>query len=390
VLDRQFQLGELIGAGAMAHVYRARQLGVDRDVAVKILRRELLTRADVVARFQAEAALTARLSHPHVVVVHAVGEMAPNAEPYVVLEWLEGVPLSKVLASAGGALSLARAVHVMLALSDAVGEAHAHGIVHRDLKPDNVMLVRRGDDPDFVKLLDFGLAKSLEERVDPRTRAGSILGTPRYVSPEGAEGQLVTKASDCYSLATLLYETVTGRTPFQAESAVQLLAAQATVAPPDVRQFAPGGYLPEPLAAFIMRNLDKRPSGRAEDARAFGRGLATAAREAGLDASEIGLSATLTGGRSPLAALATPGTEPEPGASLPAPRSGSAPAPTALEPNARAGTDRPNERTQTGTHAAGSARPIWVLGVCFIVGALAAAAIAASANAPHAGIGAKP
>jgi serine/threonine-protein kinase len=236
------------------------------------------------------------------VAVYATGEVrdeptGPGREPFVVLEWLEGPSLAQLLDQNGGFLPLARALHIVLALCDAVGEAHSRGIVHRDLKPENVMLVRRGDDPDFVKLLDFGLARVLDERADPRTRAGAILGTPRYVSPEGAEGLPVSPASDCYSLSTLLYQCLAGRTPFEAESAVGLLAQHTTAAPPDLRAFAPAASVAEPIARVIMKNLEKRPELRASDARAFGRELVAAARSAGLDALEFGLSSTLLGTR---------------------------------------------------------------------------------------------
>jgi eukaryotic-like serine/threonine-protein kinase len=309
VLDQHFRVDAAIGSGAMARVYRAHQLGVGRDVALKILRRELLERTDIVARFRSEAELVGRLVHPHVVAVYATGEVrdeptGPEREPFVVLEWLEGLSLAQLLDQTGGCLPLARALHIVLALCDAVGEAHSRGIVHRDLKPENVMLVHRGDDPDFVKLLDFGLARVLHERADPRTRAGAILGTPRYVSPEGAEGLPVTPASDCYSLSTLLYQCLAGRTPFEAESAVALLAQHTAAAPPDLRAFAPAAGVAEPIARVIMKNLEKRPEQRASDARAFGRELVAAARSAGLDALEFGLSSTLLGTRRNLSPVA--------------------------------------------------------------------------------------
>lgn len=301
VLDRQFRLEARIGSGAMAEVYRAHQLGVGRDVAIKILRAELRDNAEIAARFRAEAELVAQLCHPHVVAVHAVGEFndaAPGApRPYVVLEWLAGPSLDEALTACGGSLPLPRTLHIVLALADAVGEAHVHGIVHRDLKPQNVILVRRGDDADFVKLLDFGLAKAPGKRADLRTRAGSILGTPQYLSPEGAQGQPVTPASDCYALATLLYQCLTGRTPFIGETAVQLLAQHATQPPPDIRSLTTAPALPDALAAVIMQNLDKRPEARCKDARAFGRALVDAARSAGLDGAEFGLSTTLLGTR---------------------------------------------------------------------------------------------
>ena len=298
VLDRQFRITALVGSGAMAKVYRAEQLGVGRDVAVKILRSELLGRQDVAARFRGEAEVAARLDHPHILIVHSVGEVEPApstfAEPYVVLEWLEGPSLRRLLDNAGP-LPLERALHIVLALSDAVAEAHAHGIVHRDLKPENVMLVRRGSDEDYVKLLDFGLAKRQEPSPDFRTREGSVLGTPRYVSPEGAEGRSVTPASDCYALATLLYECLTGRTPFDGTSAVAILAQQVNAEPPALALTEAGRRVSPAIAEFILRNLSKRPEQREADGRAFGRALVDAARRDGLDARSFGLSPTLLG-----------------------------------------------------------------------------------------------
>jgi eukaryotic-like serine/threonine-protein kinase len=368
VLDGQFRLEELIGAGSMARVYRAHQLGVGRDVALKLLRREHLGRADILARFQSEAALTARLSHPHVVGVHAVSravsDASVQAEPYVVLEWLAGPSLTQALRAAGGRLPLERALHIVLALSDAVGEAHARDLVHRDLKPDNVLLVHRGDDTDFVKLLDFGLAKELGEAADPRTRAGSILGTPRYVSPEGAEGRPASPASDCYALATILYECLVGRTPFEAESAVGILAMQASAPAPDIRSWEPTRALPALVAEHIMRNLDKRAAARSPNGRSFGRELADAARASGLDAVDIGISRTLFGTRKgPALAASIHSGPPSELASNPSP------------PNVRSAERRvPAPRR--------SWRPIGLIAACFVVGALAAAAIASTTLDP--------
>lgn len=365
VLDGQFRLDELIGTGSMARVYRAHQFGVGRDVALKLLRREHLGRPEVIARFRAEAGLTARLSHPHVVVVHAVSAnwdaSPPDAEPYVVLEWLAGPSLGKALKDAGGRFPLERALHIVLALADAVAEAHGHDLVHRDLKPENVLLVERGDDKDFVKLLDFGLAKALDASIDARTRAGSILGTPRYVSPEGAEGQPVTRASDCYALATILYECLVGRTPFEAESAVTLLAMQATAAAPDVRSW--GVPMPEPIAEFIMQNLEKRPAARAADARAFGRELARRTRSAGLAAIEIGIGSTLFGTHE---FPAVPETRLE---NIPA--VAASPTPQSSSHGVESPFPRRGERRKRSLF-----RPFGLIAACFLVGALAAAAIA--------------
>lgn len=301
VLDGQFRLDAQVGHGSMARVYRARHLPLARDVAVKMLRRELLAQPELVTRFKREAQIAARLEHPNVVVVHATGDVPAVAgagtggEPFVVLELLQGPSLASLLLESGGRLPLPRALHIVLALCDAVGEAHAQGIVHRDIKPENVMLVRRGGDSDFVKLLDFGLAKTLEEPGEWRTRAGAVLGTPRYVSPEGAEGSAISAASDCYSIATLLYECLAGRTPFEGDNAVAILIQQVSSAPPDVRSLEGAGAVPAAIGDVIMQNLAKRPEARAADARVLGRALVRAARAAGMDVEQIGLSPTLLG-----------------------------------------------------------------------------------------------
>lgn len=375
VLDRQFRLDAAVGAGSMARVYRAHQLGVGRDVAVKLLRIEQADRAEIAARFRAEAELVARLHHPNVVNVHAVGEFLPPETqailPYVVLEWLAGRSLAEVLAENPRGLPLARTLHIVLALADALGEAHAHGIVHRDLKPENVMLVRRGDDPDFVKLLDFGLAKALDPRLDPRTRAGSILGTPRYVSPEGAQGLAVSEASDCYGLATLLYQCLAGRTPFEGESAVLLLSLQATAAPPDIRSFEATRSLPEALATVVMQNLEKRPELRARDARAFGRSLVDAARAAGLDAEDFGVSPTLLGTRRRAFAAPTSSREP----SVPPPLVNAEDATDSVV-SARALRDATRRKARSSRRLG----RIALFVACFVVGVAVAAAMASRSD----------
>ena len=389
--DDQFRIEQAIGVGAMARVYRARQLGIERDVAIKILKRELMAMPDVLARFRREAELAARLLHPHIVVVHAIGRVplfGPElgGEPYTALEYLDGPPLALLLEREGGRLPLGRALHIVLGICDAVGEAHALGIVHRDLKPENVLLVKRGDDADFVKLLDFGLAKAQKSSVELQTRAGAVLGTPRYVSPEGAQGDEVGPPGDCYGLATLLYECLAGRTPFTSPDALTLLAEHASAEPPDLRSHPAAAGVPEPIAEAIMQNLAKRPDARAPDARAFGRALVDAARRARLGAEEIGLSSTLLGSRTTqreggarALSLATPAAS-APAPALPAPisvptqaaRAHTAPdvGERAVAPDVRARRRRARVVRRTATFVA-----------CFFLGIGAALAIAAGFGA---------
>lgn len=277
---------ERIGTGAMGRVYRAFQDGIERDVAVKILHRELGSNEQLVARFHREAKVASRLSHPNVVHVYLSGQLE-TGELYIVMEFLDGASLMQALESAGGAFPLSRALHVTLQICSAVGEAHGQGIVHRDLKPENVMLVSLSGDPDFIKILDFGIARLSWGDPSMATAAGLIFGTARYISPEGARGDAVGPEGDVYSIATLLYQMLSGRTPFEGEQAVGLLIQQIHDAPPSLRSISRAGYVPEPLERVIMRNLSKEPSDRAKDAHALGEQLEAALREAGLNPNEI-------------------------------------------------------------------------------------------------------
>jgi eukaryotic-like serine/threonine-protein kinase len=297
-LAGHIRIKHLIGIGSMGRVYRARQGGIERDVAVKILHRELSGNAELVARFHREAKIASRLSHPNVVSVLMTGSIPQKGdarvggEMYLVMEHLDGISLLSALAAAGGggvasALPLSRTLHIMMQVCDAVGEAHARGIVHRDIKPENVMLIRRGDDPDFVKVLDFGIARLDWADGSMATQAGLIFGTAKYISPEGAEGKPVTPAADVYSIVTVLYQCLAGRTPFDGESPVQILMQHTQAQPPDLRSISRASYVPEPIAAVIMRNLAKKPEDRASDARVLGKELLTAIRESGLDPEEV-------------------------------------------------------------------------------------------------------
>ncbi len=295
ILDH-IELQQLAGVGAMGRVYRAYQKGVDRDVAVKILHRELSANEQLVSRFHREAKVASRLQHPNVVHVHLAGQL-PDGSLYIAMEFLDGMSLQSALAAAGGAMDLPRTLHIALQICDAAGEAHAQGIVHRDLKPENVMLVRRGADPDFVKVLDFGIARLNWGEQSMATAAGLIFGTARYISPEGAQGEQVGPAGDVYGIATLLFQMLSGRTPFEGDQAVALLVQQIHDAPPQLRSIARSSYVPEPIANVIMKNLAKDPMTRESDARALGRALLDAAKAAGLSADELVARPMLLGSR---------------------------------------------------------------------------------------------
>ena len=295
-LSGHIEIRQLAGVGAMGRVYRAFQKGIDRDVAVKILHRELSANQQLVQRFHREAKVASRLSHPNVVQVHLAGQL-PDGALYIVMEYLDGLSLQSALAAAGGAMPIARSLKVALQLCDATGEAHAQGVVHRDLKPENVMLVRRGEDGDFVKVLDFGIARLNWGDQSMATAAGLIFGTARYISPEGAQGEQVGPAGDVYGIATLLFQMLAGRTPFEGDQAVALLVQQIHDAPPELRAMPRAAYVPEPIAQAIMKNLAKDPAARDADARTFGRALVDAARASGMSPDELIARSGLLGAR---------------------------------------------------------------------------------------------
>jgi eukaryotic-like serine/threonine-protein kinase len=280
------EIRQLVGIGTTGRVYRGFQKGIDRDVAVKILYRELSANPALVARFHGEAKVASRLAHPNVVHVLLTGQL-PDGAMYIVMEYLDGMSLQSALAASGGAVIVPRAVHIALGLCDAAGEAHAQGIVHRDLKPENVMLVKRGDDPDFVKVLDFGIARLNWAEPSTRSAAGLIFGTARYISPEGAQGERVGPAGDVYSIATMLYQMLAGRTPFDAEQAIALLVQQIHDPPPPLKSNASAAHVPDPIAAVVMKNLAKKAEDRAADARDLGHALLDAAVASGLSAQDL-------------------------------------------------------------------------------------------------------
>ncbi len=280
------------GTGAMGRVYRAHQRGIDRDVAVKILHRELSGNKQLVARFHREAKIASKLQHPHVVEVYLAGQL-PDGALYIVMEYLDGLSLSAALGASGGKLTVERTMSIALQVCDAVGEGHARGIVHRDLKPENVMLVRRADVPDWAKVLDFGIARVNIGEQSMETAAGLIFGTARYISPEGAQGATVGPPADVYALATMVYQMLAGRTPFDAEP-LGLLVKHIHETPPPLKSLPGTEDVPEPLARAVMDNLAKDPSRRAPTGRAFGNLLASAAKEANVSFSDVGIVARMS------------------------------------------------------------------------------------------------
>jgi serine/threonine-protein kinase len=265
VLDGRYRLESMLGRGGMGRVYRAEHVGLGRPLAIKVLDPQLVGDDEARRRFEREAQTTARLRHPNCVGVTDVG-VSPDGSLYLAMELVDGVTLEGVL-DAQGKLPLARAIHVIRHVLRGLAHAHAQGVVHRDLKPCNIMLVHEGGDPDFAKILDFGLARMFAGGdADRITRTGIVCGTPRYMAPEQAQDRGFDPRTDLYATSVILYEMLAGRTPFEAEEALQILAMHLKDPVPRIAEVAPGVIVPPAIEEVIRRGLAKRPDDRPRSA----------------------------------------------------------------------------------------------------------------------------
>jgi serine/threonine protein kinase len=279
-LSDRYRLVEVIGEGGMGSVFRAEHLVTGEMVAVKLLHPEFVGVDQVVQRFEREARLTTQLSHPHIVKMVELGEWQGHL--YLAMELLPGRSLAEMIARGtkprGTRFAIKRTAALMRPVLDALDYAHGLGVVHRDLKPENIMVVpARGLlSRETVKLLDFGIAKLGDQAAETKpnlTQHGIVLGTPGYMSPEQAVGRPADARSDIYSCGVVLYEMLTGRRPFEAESPVEVLAMHVGKAPRAPGSVAPDARIPPAMDAVVLRALAKKPEERYQSARELRRAL---------------------------------------------------------------------------------------------------------------------
>jgi serine/threonine-protein kinase len=310
VLAGRFTILARLGAGSMGTVYRARQAPMGREIALKILRSDRSFDEGSRARFLREARANSLLTSPHTVTVFDFGQ-TEEGEFFLAMELLEGESLGQRIRRLGrvdvdATLEMAR--QALRSLS----EAHAKGIVHRDLKPDNLFFARvstKDGYEEIVKVLDFGIAKMLngdDEAMSPvETQAGTVFGTPRYMSPEQAQGKPLDPRTDLYSLGVILYHMLSGRPPFADEDAIVVMAHHIKTAPPPIRAIAPDAGVPREVDALVQRALSKDPAARFESAEAMAVELARVRERLPLDAGAVLVSGGAPRGRSvPAARLA--------------------------------------------------------------------------------------
>lgn len=268
VLDGRYKIESVLGQGGMGMVFRATQTSVQRPVAVKTLNPALAAAPTFFERFRREAEVASRLRHPNVITIYDFGRAADSNTCYYVMELLEGESLKEIV-KRDGPMSLRRAVNVLEQSARGLAHAHEQNAVHRDLKPHNIM-VQQLDGKDFVKVLDFGLVKALEQDEEEQlTSTGQVLGTPQYMPPEQAGGELVDQRSDLYSLTGVLYFCLTGTSPYGANTVRKALTAALTQTVPPVNSKRQGAPVPPEVDAFMQKGLAREKEDRFQSAEEF-------------------------------------------------------------------------------------------------------------------------
>jgi serine/threonine-protein kinase len=261
IIDGRYEVLSVVGEGGMGTVYEVKHTSLGRLFAMKVLRRDIAKDSDLVARFVQEAKAAAAIGHPNIVAVSDFGELEGGGGqmlPYFVMEFLTGTSLAALL-RAEKRLPAERVGPLLIQCATALDAAHRAGIIHRDLKPDNIFLIKNGEH-EFVKLLDFGVAKIAGGK--RLTRIGMVFGTPHYMSPEQAEGKRVDPRTDVYALGVIMYECFAGRVPFEADTYMGVLTQHMFAVPEQIEKIAPDPSKLGALGPVVMRCLAKQPEDR--------------------------------------------------------------------------------------------------------------------------------
>ena len=308
IVGGRYRVTQLLGEGGMGRVYVAeQQMGTNvRKVAVKTLQAQYAQDPQVLARFHRECGTVSELEHPNTIHFFDFGQ-TPDGQLYIAMEFVQGQSLSTALQQ--GPMRPERVLKILAQVCGSLEEAHGRGVVHRDLKPDNIILTTRAGQADFVKVLDFGIAKRSEAKDKAQeqklTQQGMVLGTPPYMSPEQFSGKELDARSDIYSLGVMAYEMLSGRLPFEANTAWEWATAHMTAAPCPFESIPAAAGVPAPMRQAILRALSKDRGDRQPDVRRFYEDLASAG--SGTAAAPPIAVAHPAGGTAAMPAMGAPG-----------------------------------------------------------------------------------
>lgn len=266
-LGDRYEVLSLIGRGGMGIVYKVRDKAVDKVFAVKVLNHDLVQDKISVKRFEQEAKAASALTHANLAAVYDYG-VGVNGSPFLVMDFLEGQTLEQELAKAGY-FDSERALDIFIQAAEAMADSHLKGVIHRDIKPGNIILEKAANGSDFVKLVDFGIAKVLpseQKAHENLTQTGDIFGSPLYMSPEQCEGNMQDRRSDIYSLGCLMYETLTGVKPFAAENPIKIILRHIHEEPKPISSLAAQYKVPADLDKVVLRCLARDPNQRYQSA----------------------------------------------------------------------------------------------------------------------------
>jgi len=276
VLSDRYRIVRKIGEGGMGAVYQAEHALIEKKIALKILFQDLTRRPDLIQRFLQEAKSASRIGHENVIDISDFGQ-SPEGLVFIAMEFLDGEDLGKTLKK-GGAMHWVRARPILMQIAKGLRAAHGNGIIHRDMKPENVYLIQREGRPDFVKVLDFGIAKIVNDDAGgpALTQTGMIFGTPEYMSPEQAQGSTPDHRVDVYAVGCIMYHLLTGSVPFTADNFMGILTKHLLEAPVPPRKRRPDLEIPHEVEAICLRAMEKDRDKRYPDMDAFYRALGAA------------------------------------------------------------------------------------------------------------------
>lgn len=281
VVEGRYKIQSVIGQGSAGTVYRAVQELIGREVAVKVLHDYLVSDDEFIKRFKQEAKASSRLNHPNIITIYDFGVIPQGGgRPYIAMDLLNGTPLSDFIAEVNH-IPPVEAVPIFTQVCAALAEAHRQGVVHRDIKPENIVLVERGGQKNFPIVVDFGIARLVQEESDQAkiTRTGTVCGSPTYMSPEQCTSSKVDHRSDIYSLGIVFYESLTGEVPFQHDELVRVMAMHLSDTPLPLNEMRPDLNFPEALMQVVHKTLLKNPNDRYQTMDELAQALEDAMKE---------------------------------------------------------------------------------------------------------------